>query len=294
MKISETQIYRILVPKFIRKRIVARVLRKKVLDYYANNSQLVSADVKKVLNYLQNRPIAMLPYNFQDHYIESDVDVYNDPEKGLKYVLTDGKRLYFKKRWSIRRIQKCFNELRKEQDPQSPHCYEDTTFRFEKGEILADIGAAEGNFALSVVEKAHKIILFESDKEWIEPLNATFSPWKDKVTIVQKFVGNVDNSKCTTLDSYFAPEEKFTFLKIDIEGAESLLFEGSKRILSQQQPLKIVVCTYHKPQDEFEFKELLSHNGFKTSHSNGYMLVFTDRKIRAPYLRRGLVRAEKF
>jgi hypothetical protein len=293
MSIIETQIYRLLVPKYIRKRIVARVLRTKVLDYYAKNSELVSADVEKVLNYLQNRPIAMFPYNFQDQYIEGDVDVYFDTEKGLKYVLMDGKRLYFKKRWSKRRIQKSFNELVKEQDPQSPHCYEDKTFRFENGEVLVDIGAAEGNFALSVVEKAQRIILFESDKEWIEPLNATFWPWKEKVTIVQKFVGDVDNSSCTTLDSYFTPGEKFTFLKIDIEGAESLLFEGSKRILSKQYPLKVAVCTYHKPQDEFEFKELLSQNGFMTSHSNGFMLVFTDRKIRAPYLRRGLIRAEK-
>lgn len=293
MSINEAWIYRILVPKFIRRRIVAKVLRTKVLDYYANHSELVSNDVEKVLNYLKHKKIAMLPYYFQDQYFEDNIEVYDDADKGLRYVIMAGERLYFKKRWSKKRIRKSYNELIREQDPESPHRYEDKSFKFENGDVLADIGAAEGNFALSVVEKAERIILFESDREWIEPLNATFEPWKNKVTIVQKFVGDVDNSKYTTLDSYFTPDEKLTFLKVDIEGAESLLFQGSKRILSEQYPLKIAVCTYHKQQDEVEFKALLSQNGFKTSHSNGFMLVFTDRKIRAPFLRRGLVRAEK-
>lgn len=181
----------------------------------------------------------------------------------------------------------------KEQDPQCPHCYENESFKFESGDVLVDIGAAEGNFALSVVEKASRIILFESNKEWIEPLNATFEPWKDKVTIVKKFVGDVSDSTCTTLDDYFAADEKLSFLKIDVEGAESRLLDGCKRILQDQKPLKVAICTYHKPEDEQEFKERLTRYGFETSHSDGFVLLFTDRKLKAPYLRRGLVRAIK-
>lgn len=293
MSINETLIYRILVPKFIRKRIVAKVLRAKVLKYYDIHSELVTNEVVTVLNYLKNSKIAMLPYSFQDQYIEDNIEVYDDSDNGLRYVIMDGKRLYFKKRWSKKRIRKSYNELIREQDSESPHRYEDKNFKFENGDVLADIGAAEGNFALSVVDKAERIILFESDREWIEPLNATFGPWKNKVTIVQKFVGDIDDSKCTTLDSYFAHDEKLTFLKIDIEGAESLLFRGSKRILSEQNPLKVAVCTYHKQRDEAEFKALLTQSGFQTRHSDGFMLVFTDRKIKAPFLRRGIIRAEK-
>ena len=293
MNILNTQIYRIIVPKFIRKKIVAKVLRASVLGYYNGLSEPLSEEIEKVLDYLRKRSVVMFPYSFQDQYIEDAVEVFDDQEKGLYYVLLDGKKLYFKKRWSKKRIRKSFNELMKEQDSQCPHCYENESFKVENGDVLVDIGAAEGNFALSVVEKASRIILFESNKEWIRALNATFEPWKNKVTIVNKFVGDVSNTTCTTLDDYFSINEKLSFLKIDVEGAESRVLDGCKRILQEQHPLKVAICTYHKPEDEQEFKERLTQCGFETSHSDGFMLLYTDRKIKAPYLRRGLVRAIK-
>lgn len=293
MSIIHSQLFRILVPKFIRKKIVARVMRATVLDYYSQSSEPLSDEIEKVCDYLRRSSIAMFPYDFQDEYIVDSNEVYDDKEKGLRFVLLDGKRLYFKKRWSKKRIRKTFNELRKEQDPRCPHCYANDTFRVEDDDVLVDIGAAEGNFALSNVDRASRIILFESHKEWIEALNATFEPWKNKVTIVNKFVGDVNDSACTTLDDYFSADEKVSFLKIDVEGAESRLLKGCKRILQEQHPLKVAICTYHRQEDEQEFKEQLSQYGFATSHSDGFMLLYMNRKIRAPYLRRGLIRAVK-
>jgi len=293
MSILNTSIYRIIVPKFIRKKIVAKVLRDNIFYYYENLSEPISDEVEKVLDYLRNRKVAMFPYYFQDQYIKESVEVFDDKDLGLRYVLLNGKRLYFKKRWSKSRIRLSFNELMKEQDLQSPHCYETENFKVETDDVFVDIGAAEGNFALNVVEKASQIILFESDKEWMAPLKATFAPWKDKVTIVQKFVGDVSNSTCITLDDYFVAGEKLSFLKIDVEGAESRLLSGCKRILQELKPLKVAICTYHKAGDEKELNEILMKHGFETSHSDGFMLFYTDRKLKAPYFRRGLIRAIK-
>jgi hypothetical protein len=160
----------------------------------------------------------------------------------------------------------------------------------EDGDILADIGVAEGNFALGAVEKAKALYLFETDKEWIEALNATFEPWKEKVHIINKFVGEKINSNQTSLDEFFK-DEPVTFLKIDVDGAEAKLLKGCDRILSQQSPLKIALCTYHKQNDEEEFTKLLSDKGFCVTPSDGYMLFYTDKKIKPPYFRRGLLRA---
>ncbi|NEW82212.1 MAG: FkbM family methyltransferase [Mariniphaga sp.] len=291
MNILQSRIYRIIVPKFIRKKIVAKMLRASVLEYYAKLSEPLSDEVEKVLEYLRNRPVVMFPDYFQDEYVEDAVEVLDDKGLDLRYVMFDGRRLYFKKRWSKKRIRKSFNELIKEQDSRCPHCYEAKNFKVETGDVLADIGAAEGILALSVVEKASRIILFESNKEWLEPLNATFGPWKDKVVIVNKFVSDVTDAKCTTLDDYFGVDEKLSFLKIDVEGAEANLLNGCKRILQQCKPLKVAICTYHKPEDEHEFTRCLTEYGFETSHSDGFVLLFTDRKIKAPFLRRGLIRA---
>jgi hypothetical protein len=293
MEIRTSQIYRIIVPKFIRKKILAKELRAAILNYYSNPLNPPSDEIKTVLSYLEINPIAVFPYSFKDKYIEDNIEVLDDREKGLRYVILDGKKLYFKKRWSKKRIRHSFNELTREQDPQSPHRYLNDQFKIEDGEVLVDIGVAEGNFALGAVEKASRLILFETDVEWIEALNATFEPWKDKVLIVNKFVSDITNTKNTTLDDFISPEDNITFLKIDVDGAESRLLDGCKRILSEQKPLKLAICTYHKQNDEKEFKALLTQNGFETSHSNGYMLFFYDKKIKAPYLRRGLIRARK-
>ncbi len=289
-----SQIYRVVVPKFIRKRILAKRLPISIQKYYASLSEPLSDEITTVLNYLSKNPIAVFPYDFQDEYNAENIEVYDDKEKGLRYVLLEGKRLYFKKRWGKKKIQNLYNLLSKEQDIRSPHRYLTKQFEFNEGEILIDVGAAEGNFALSVVEKASRIILFEADKEWIEPLNATFEPWRDKVEIANKFVSNISNSSNTKLDDYLLIEKgRETFLKIDVEGAESRLLEGCEQILSEQKPLKVAICTYHKQNDEKEFSSILKQHGFKTAHSDGYMLFFYDKQMTKPYFRRGLIRAEK-
>ena len=293
MNISSSLIYRILVPKLIRKIILAKHLKTSILNYYANHPETHSNEIIEVMEYLKSNPIAVFPYDFQNKYIERNIEILDDPDKGLRYVMLNGKRLYFKKRWSKKRIRHSFNELTKEQDPKSPHRYLNEQFKIDDGEVLVDIGVAEGNFALEAVEKASRIIMFETDVEWIEALNATFEPWKDKVLIVNKFVSDITNSSNTTLDDFFGPDEKITFLKIDVDGAESRLMNGCKRILAEQKPLKVAICTYHKQQDEEEFNSLLISNGFKTAHSDGFILFYYDKKIKAPYLRRGLIRGIK-
>ncbi|HEY3390753.1 MAG TPA: FkbM family methyltransferase [Prolixibacteraceae bacterium] len=293
MSIFSSQIYRITVPKFIRKKILAIKLRKSILSYYINLREGPTDEIKSVLNYLKTNPIAVFPYAFQNQYNADDVEVFEDLSKGLRYVMFDGKRLYFKKRWSKQRIRHSFNELTKEQDIRSPHRYLTDDFKIYEGEVLVDVGVAEGNFALAAVEKASRLILFETDKEWIEALNATFEPWKDKVLIVNKFVSDITNATNTTLDEFISKGDEITFLKIDVDGAESRLLKGCQKILLNQRPLKLAICTYHKQNDERDFNALLIQNGFETSHSDGYMLFYYDKKMTAPYLRRGVIRAVK-
>jgi hypothetical protein len=287
------QIYRFIVPKFIRKKIRAKRLRSAILNYYSLTTTTLNDDLNSVLTYIRDHPISIFPYPFQHDYNENEIEVFIDPDKKLRYVLLDGKRLYFKKRWTEKRIRHSFNELKREQDLQSPHRYLLDSFQVEQGDILADIGVAEGNFALGAVEKAKALYIFETDREWIEALNATFEPWKDKVHIINKFVSDKNDSKQTRLDDFFEDKEPISFLKIDVDGAEAKLLKGCDRILSQKSPLKIALCTYHRQNDEAEFTELLTKKGFSVSHSDGYMLFYPDKKIKAPYFRRGLIRAVK-
>lgn len=287
------QLYRITVPKYFRRKIQAKKLPRSIFDYYKKHPEDLSPEIESILNYLKNNPIAVFPYSFQDQYHPDVVKVFYDKTKGLRYVLMDGKKLYFKKRWSTKRIKKAYSILLKEQDIQSPHRYLNEQFQFNEGDVLVDAGTAEGNFALSLVEKASRLFLFEPDKEWIEPLQATFAPWKEKVTIINKFVADTANSKQITLDNIISPIETEIFLKADVEGAELKLLKGATKLLSQQKPFKIAICTYHREQDEKEISKFLAKYNFKISFSEGYMLPIFDKKMRSPFFRRGLIRAKK-
>ena len=51
-------------------------------------------------------------------------------------------------------------------------------------------------------------------------MEATFAPYKEKITIVRKYVSDVDEEDNITLDTFFRDEGKFIdnlFLKMDIE-----------------------------------------------------------------------------
>jgi hypothetical protein len=186
----------------------------------------------------------------------------------------------------------CYNWLLVEQDSLSPHCYETAEFHVSEGDVVIDAGAAEGNFALSVIEKVKKIYLFEVDKAWIAALEATFVPWKEKVVIVNKYISDNNKKNGIALDTFFG-NEKIDFIKADIEGAEPQLLTGASTLLSRQTPMKITLCTYHRHNDAEVLNRMLIEKGFHTEFSRGYMLFLYDKALAPPYLRKALVRATK-
>ena len=157
---------------------------------------------------------------------------------------------------------------------------------------MVDFGAAEGNFSLSMIEKVKKIYLFEADQEWNEALQKTFEPWKDKVEIIPKFVSDKDDDRHCSGDVFFE-EIDVTFFKIDVDGGERGLLSGMKKTITDKKGLKIALCTYHQHDDENEFTKMLTDAGYDVVPSNGYMIFYYDKKLKAPYLRRSLIRAVK-
>ena len=285
-------IYRILVPEPLRTVLLKRALRAKILNYYDSLPENeVNDDQKEVTQYIENNEVRILPYKFHDNYSPERIKVIYDQEKGMRYVLQDGKRLYFKKRWGEKKIRRSYCDLMREQDPESPHRYLTDSFTIGKDDVLADIGAAEGNFSLAVIEIIKKVYIFEYDQEWIEALNATFAPWAEKVEIINKFVSDCNDSKNIRFDTFFEKNKDVTFFKIDVDGAESVVLSSCDKVFNSHGSFKIALCTYHKHDDEKAFTRLLKDYGFIVNPSKGYMINYYDKKLKAPYLRKGLIRA---
>ena len=291
---QEKSLYRCLVPKFIRKPISDRFVKQTILNYYDKQSEeLINQEQKLALNYLKSNKLSVFPYPFQENYKRKDIIVYKDDELKLKYIFLDGKRLYFKRTSSTRGVKRNYNNLLMEQDINSPHRYLTDSFDFGNNDIFVDVGAGEGNLALSVIEKVKKVYLFETNENWIEALEATFSPWKDKVEIINKFVSDKNDETTVSLDQFFKDKEVFNFLKVDAEGFEAEILNGCATLLSSNRQLKIALCCYHKPNDEFLFNELLVRKGFSVSFAKGYMIFNEPETFSPPYLRRGILRAVK-
>ncbi|RYZ94417.1 MAG: hypothetical protein EOP47_27885 [Sphingobacteriaceae bacterium] len=190
-------------------------------------------------------------------------------------------------------IEKACQALFVEQHDKSPHQYLTDDFTVPDNAVFVDVGAAEGNMSLKLVEKAKKVYIIEADPTWRPALEATFEPWADKVEIICKYASDTSNANEISVDSLFEKEGRIDFIKIDVEGAEEKVIHGSvNTIKSSANTLKLALCTYHKDGDAEKFSQLLKSYNFKISFSDGYMIFpYSETYPKPPYLRKGLIRA---
>jgi hypothetical protein len=183
------------------------------------------------------------------------------------------------------------NQLMSEQDAQSPHRYERDGWGVREGDVVVDAGAAEGFFALSVIDRSRRVVLVESSPEWLSALQATFSQFPDKAVFIQKLVAEAPGDNNITLDDIMRMEGRIDFVKADIEGAELAMLRGGENTLAQPS-LRMAVAVYHHENDARAISGFLTKQGLETSFSQRLLLLedFEDGRFE---LRPGICYAEK-
>jgi len=276
-------------------------LKKKIINYLEKENLNVNIDDNERISIIENlKKLSLIfpytgfvfPYSFVKKYDPERIEVFFDPESRMRYVLYEAEKLFFPKRMNVKEIKVYVNEMLMSQDSESTHRYNDDGFYVKEGDIIADIGAAEGFWALSNVKKAKKVYLFECDNDWIAALRRTFEPWKEKVDIIPKFISNINSKNKITLDEFYEGRE-INLIKADIEGAEVQLLKGAVNTLEKQNNLKLLLCTYHRKNDAVELEKILLSYKYITNFSKGFMIMIWDKHLSEPYLRRGLIRAKK-
>lgn len=233
--------------------------------------------------FLKDHEYSRYVYGFAREYTEMEIPVYTDCEKGLPYVMHAGRKLYFPRTHSGPKVKNTYRALLIEQDTRHPHHYADSLNEFENKTLL-DIGAAEGFTSLEAIEKVKGVYLFECDPGWLEALTATFEPWKEKVYIIRKFIGNRTQGDTLTLDEFMKDKPKNDlFLKMDIEGAECDALEGSKKLFATASGLDFAICTYHRRNDVKRISAFLNRFGCTYAPRPGYMYV--KHRLRTAVLR---------
>ena len=263
-------------------------------------------DAKPEINYIKNHnSLSVFNYPFMEKYRNMKVKVFFDKESKLKYVLHNGKRLFYPASMRDRFIKNSYVSVCLEQDVESPHCYLDKNENLNDT-ILFDCGCAEANFSLNMVEQVKALYLFEGDNSWFRALHETFLPWKKKVKLVRRFLG-LGESNTVSLRKYIEKivdegkldyENDKVFIKMDIEGSEVEVINDILPLLFKFQHLRIAVCVYHRAEHERMIKSMLP-SGYKVRTRNGYMVFVYEselpgeKKLEYPYFRHGVLRIER-
>lgn len=274
----------------------AYFIYKRVEERYKDIDTNAIDDLKKreVIQYLKKNDARMFCYYFPEKYLHNEVKVVFDDKEQMNYVLHDGKRLYLPKKFPNEKIMReYYNSLCLEQDFESPHRYQSEQLHVNDGDVILDVGAAEGFFTLSVIDKISYAYLIEADCEWEKALQATFRPYKDKVKIISKFASDIDGKDEITIDSILK-NERIDFIKMDIEGAEQKALKGAVNTLITQS-VKCSVCTYHKDNDFDEISAFFDNMHYQCESSEGYILCggMWEKDNREIDFRRGVIRSWK-
>lgn len=267
--------------------------------YYITKCKLTARykshpDKADILSYIQDNPLDVFNYSFVKKYENIHPEIGYDENAELFYVMHKGYRMYMAKRFNtVEEVRTYYKSLCIEQDKDSPHLYLQADFDVGQGDVVVDIGAAEGIFTLDVIERAEKVYLIETSKEWIEALRYTFKNFQGKVEIINKYICDYTAYNTTTLDDLI--HEDVDFIKMDIEGCEYAAMTGASALIERTPHIKCALCTYHNDNDEIMLRILAESLGLKVSLTKGYMFYpcSIQQIYIMPTLRKGVIRCEK-
>ena len=267
-----------------------------LLDYYGRHQEEAKT-YQKELNYIQHHgEYCNFPYKSVS--MPESVEYGFDQEVQMPYVVHQNKKLYFKQDQLPEEALGLYkNYLQTERllgtddIDDAPHQYQSPRVKVADGDVVFDIGAAEGLFALEQIEKASHVVIVESDPDWIKPLRLTFAPYGDKVTIVRKFVSATDTDTTISLEKLLSNVEyDSAFVKMDIEGYELQSLIPAEKVLRQKNSTKLSIASYHKQHDAEMMKSFFDNIGYYSEFSNGYMLFHLYDTPAPPYFRQGIIR----
>ncbi len=264
-------------------------LEKRLIEEYQGSSE---PEICAILKRIQANGLQTFNYDFPEKYKNEKFKVEYDDEKKMFYAIWKDKKMYFSNEYTqASKVEEYLRHLTIEQDEKSPHKYLAGKYQIGENDVIVDAGVAEGFFTLDVIDKIQKAYLIETDNKWVEALKETFRSYQDKIVIIEKFLSNEVGEHKTTLDTLLKGE-KVHFIKMDIEGEESNALLGAEEVITQNENLKLAVCTYHKSHDAEEIKKILQEYGYETEFSEGYMFFQWGEELEK-ILRKGVIRAKR-
>jgi len=259
------------------------------VEYWKSKHTEFTSEIQTVAeNIAKKKRIDLINYDFVEEYDNFTTDVYQD-EEGWLFLLYRDHRMYFPLGWTGDEVVAYIKYIVVEQDGRSPHCYRKDGYGVKYGDVVLDVGGAEGFFALDCLGIASKIVIIEADEGWMAALKRTFAGYLDRVQLVYAYADKESSGNSIAIDDLFA-DSPVNYIKMDIEGFEMAALQGAVKTFEKAQDLRCAICAYHRKEDESQIKAFLEGFGYETATSDGYM---NPNWTQAAYLdaevRRGIV-----
>lgn len=153
---------------------------------------------------------------------------------------------------------------------------------YGENEVLVDCGCYDGETSISFANlmngRATKIIAYEPNGVQIAECEENLveipyaivknlGVWDKRETLrfsADGMMARINNSGDITINTVSLDEdlkdERVTFIKMDIEGAELKALQGAEKLILANRP-KLAICVYHKPEDIIEIPEFIVNLG---------------------------------
>ena len=170
--------------------------KKKFLNYYEHTDD---PEIHEMVEYIKKVDrFDMMNCELEKDYANLHAALFFDKKRRTYFLYERGRRLYFPDQYGEDPILNLYRSLKREQDTKSPHRYLDHTdidwIRRQQMTgrklLLLEIGAMEGMFSLELIDWMNQAVIFEGDAGWAGALKNTFTPWKDKVKVVNRYVSD--------------------------------------------------------------------------------------------------------
>ena len=131
----------------------------------------------------------------------------------------------------------------------------------------ADVGANDGMYSLYFMARtpATRVVAVEPDEGCRSLLRRNLALnglSEDRLELVPKFAGNINDSEHVVMDSFTSILEPPCLVKVDIDGGEVDLLRGAQRLLQQRDVRWIIEV--HSAQLESDCARLLRQEGYST------------------------------
>jgi len=116
-------------------------------------------------------------------------------------------------------------------------------------------------YAFEPDPKNYRVCLERKEKGGLSGIELfPFGTWSEKTDLTFSAKGNTSSKvsgsgeasiAVVPIDAMIHPEDRVTFIKMDVEGAELESLKGAENTIRRDRP-KLAVCIYHKPEDMVE------------------------------------------